>query len=280
MERYTLTLLCLPCLALAAAPLLEERFESDIPELRQGGWAVPDNAAVVATEKAGNRCLQVECREEKAYVEYFVPVKPGGMYSARARARCEDVRDAPASPMNRGAVLFCQFADAEKRWVPGGAFPKGLHGTHDWTRLEVRYTAAIPETVAFIQVMIGIEGRGTAWFDDVRVQEITDWHDPALLSPADGAVVDSRRPLLTWESSLPEESYRLQVSADPDFPAAFTRQTEVWGGEIRPEPPLRPGDWFWRVRTVSARSRLPWTSARSFTVPTDAVPWPPTFRPG
>jgi hypothetical protein len=180
---------------------------------------------------------------------------------------------------NRGAVLFCQFADKDKQWRPGGTFPKGLHGTGDWQQLEVRHTAAIPEGVAFIQLMIGVEGIGTAWFDEVELAEITAWDTPKAIAPADGTSVDSMRPLLTWEAALPKESYELQLSSSASFPPGTTRSQLVWAGEARPDQPLTPGTWFWRLQTVAASARLPATQARRFVVADDAAGWPPLFTP-
>ena len=229
------------CVATGAAPLLTEDFEATARSLREKGWHLADAAGLAPESRDGSTCLKMACPHRKAYAEYFVPVEKGKMYRARAWVKCEDVKRDPASPQNRGAVLFCQFANADKGWVGGGTFPKGLHGTRAWTCLEVNYTATIPESVAYIQVMLGIEGVGTAWFDDVMVEEITEWDSPAVISPRDGKAVESLRPVLAWEAALPHESYRVELAADSEFRRAGTQSQLVWGGDTRPANPLGPG---------------------------------------
>jgi hypothetical protein len=279
MGRCLLPLLMLAGLLAQAAPLLDESFEGDEKALRDQGWSLPEGATVVTEGKNGTRCLRLECPDGKAYSEFFVPVKTGCIYRARAWVRCENVADNAEDRFHRGAALFCQFADRNRQWKAGGSFPTGLKGTQDWRRLEVRYTSAIPEGVAFIQLMIGVEGTGTAWFDGVEVEEITAWDSPKAVAPQQGETVASRRPLLRWEADLPEESYELELSPSPDFPAAQTQRQRVWADEARPDAPLTPGVWHWRLRTVTALTRLPPTKPRSFTVPPDAAAWPPRLVP-
>jgi len=272
-----LAMLGLGPLVLRAEPLVDESFETDLASLRAGGWRLPSGSSVAAPGREGKHCLRLDRPEKKGYAELFVPVEQGKIYRAKAWVKCENVVADETSSLNRGAVLFCQFADKDKQWRPGGAFPKGLHGTKDWQLLEVRHTAAIPDGVAFIQFMVGIEGRGTAWFDGVELEEITGWDTPKARGPEDGAAVDSKRPFLTWEAVLPQESYELELSTSADFPADGTRKQLVWDREARPDAPLVPGTWYWRLRTVTAAARLPATQPRHFTVPADAADWPPRF---
>lgn len=259
--------------------LLDEEFETTKAALATDGWLVPAGAEIVPEGRDGSKCLRMACPEHKGYTEIFLPVERGRLYRASAWIKCEDVGGDPASSQNRGAVLFCQFADSKKGWVGGGSFPKGLHGTRDWRHQEVRYTSPIPENVAFIQLMIGIEGVGRAWFDDVMVEEITSWDEPKLEAPADGAGVSSLRPLLKWDAKLPTDSYEVQWSRDPAFSESGVFATTVWGGECRPRLPLSPGQWHWRSRTATAQTTLPWTEVRRFLVPGDAITWPPFFEP-
>jgi len=279
MSRALLPLLVLAGLLTHAEPLVNESFEESAKALKTAGWKLSPAAALVEGGKVGARCLRMTCPDKKAYTEFFIPVKQGSIYRARAWARCEGVARDPATTNYRGAAIFCQFADAQKEWRSGGAFPKGLFGTKDWQQLEVKYTAPIPEGVAYIQLMIGVEGTGTAWFDGIEVEEIAEWDTPKALAPEDGATVAAKRPLLQWEASLPKESYELALSSSPEFPTESTRKQLVWAGETRPETPLAPGVWHWRLRTVTSSRRLPATKTRSFTVPPDAADWPPCFAP-
>lgn len=280
MNRICLAVSLLAVFGVRAEPLVDESFETDLASLQAAGWRLPSGTALAKPGKDGEHCLRLDRPDTKGYAEFFVPVQTGHIYRAKAWVRCENVVADEASTYNRGAVLFCQFADQDKKWRSGGAFPKGLHGTHDWQQLEVKHTAAIPEGVAFIQLMVGVEGKGTAWFDGVELEEITAWDTPKAISPLDGARVDSKRPLLSWEAALPKESYELQISPSADFPADATRTQLVWAGEARPDTPLAPGTWCWRLQTVAATARLPATQPRRFIVSAEAADWPPLFMPG
>jgi len=279
MSRLLLPLLVLTGLLTRAEPLVNESFEKDAAALAKAGWKLPANAALVDGGKVGASCLRMACPDKKGYVEFFVPVEQGKLYRAKVWARCEGVGRDEASGQNRGAVVFCQLANAKKEWRSGGSFPIGLHGTKDWQQLSVRHTAPIPEGVAYIQLMLGVEGVGTAWFDHIELAEVTHWEDPKTISPADSATVGSKRPLLKWEAVLPKESYELQLSQSPDFPANATRARVVWSGETRPKAPLAVGTWYWRLRTVTSSRRLPATKTQSFIVPANASNWPPRFAP-
>lgn len=261
---------------------LTEAFDA-AADLRARGWALPDGATVEPADRPGaGHCLHLSRPTQRGFAEWHVPVEPGHVYRAVAMARCRGVQGA------RGAVLFLQFSDAARRHVNGGSFPHGVFGDQDWTELRVPHTIRIPPEVAFLRVTLGLDGTGDAWFDDLRLEEVTEWPGPALLAPADRAAVTSALPPVRWESCAEElarmqRGYCLDVqfSRDPAFPTAATETTTVppTATEARPPIPLAPGAWFWRVNVRPLQGELPASPARSFAIPAGTPVWPPTVTP-
>ncbi len=99
---------------------------------------------------------------------------------------------------------------------------------------------------------------------------------PALVSPAEGAVVTGLTPTLDWNDSTPAAAYyEVQLSTSASFTtmlgrgrggttnlSAYTVQTALASGHIR---------YYWRVRAVSANGSTTqfsqWSAVRSFYTP-------------
>ncbi|MDX9980728.1 MAG: hypothetical protein RBU25_11955 [Lentisphaeria bacterium] len=265
---------------LAAELPLEEGFEDDLATLRGRGWTLHSTASL-GREDGGSQCLRLEVPDgQKRYAEVFIPVEAGKFYRAEVRMRAAEVKSHPAAGSNRGAVIFLQWADHQKKHVSGGAFPRGLHGTHGWTTHRVSHTNRIPDNVGFLHVLLGVEGQGTAWFDDLRVSEIAPgWDGPALLQPTADTTVPSQRPDVAWED-MSGLSYRLEFSRDGQFSPETTIAGEVRGATGRPAGWLAPGEWHLRITPLLARDNaLPEPQSHRFTVAADAVAWPPDIEP-
>ncbi len=281
-----MTLLFLP-MALAAVfgqalPVLPltEGFEVDADTLRAAGWRLPATCSLVSEQpRSGRSCLRVDVPQGvDRYAELFVPVQPGRFYRAEAWVRCRDVRSHPAAGQNRGAVIFLEWADHDRQWVGGGSFPPGLQGTHDWTWREVPFTREIPPQVGYLRVLLGVEGTGTAWFDDLRVEEVTEWDGPQVLEPADGAQVETARPTLRWAVEQ-GRGYQVSLSRKSNFPPDETLTADAGSGVYLPQDALSPGRWFWQVQETLAGGKLPPPRSHSFIVPQGAPIWPPDVEP-
>ncbi|MBN2309412.1 MAG: hypothetical protein JXR94_10605 [Candidatus Hydrogenedentes bacterium] len=273
---------CVVMAALGVALPYEEGFDGDLDGLRAQGWRLPSDAAL-ETEgaHAGAGCLRVTGVRTQ-YAGLFIPVEEGKFYGAEVWVRCQDVGASEATGKGRGAVIFLEWANRDKKWVGGGSFPIGLDGTHDWTHRRVRYTRRIPPEVGYLHVLLGVEGAGTAWFDGFRVFEIAEWADIAAESPPAGGTVDVRRPLLAWR--VPEEKVsggRVVISRSSAFPEdpAQTLAFNAAASQCRPPRGLEPGAWFWRVHLNRGDLEMPPSPIFSFTVAEDAALWPPDIVP-
>ncbi len=276
--------LILIAMALGASLPHHQGFDGDLESLKEKGWRLSPGTALDATHaKEGASALSVDARERpRRYAQLFIPVETGKFYGAEAWVRCEDVKAHADGGQNRGAVIFLQWADHDKKWVGGGSFPSGLHGAYDWTLRKVPYTRRIPPEVGYLHVMLGIEGSGRAWFDSFRVFEVTSWDGVSLESPADGATVDVRRPLLEWHADEKKLAGGITLlSRSPEFPddPAQTVRVVSGGRACRPPRGLEPGTWYWRVQPTHGSLDVPPSAVQSFLVADDAVLWPPDVTP-
>jgi hypothetical protein len=263
----------------------QETFEGDAAALVARGWNMPPNAALVKGVPGANgqalRMTVADPKKDAKYAELYIPVEAGKSYQAKVRLRSEGVQKHDNGGKNRGAVLFLQLADHNRNYVRGGSFPTGLHGNHDWTQQRVPLTVPIPENVGYLHVMLGIEGQGTAWFDDLQVSELAPgWEGPEIVRPTAGATLQTRRPVFEWKPLLESVffAYRLELSRDPAFPAKETVSINPLGYQATPNEWLQPGTWYYRVVPSGMNGKdLPPPAAKSLVVAQDAVAWPPTI---
>jgi hypothetical protein len=266
---------------------LSESFDGDAEALRQKGWKVPDFASVAGDIPGANGKalrVQVDDPQKGKYAELYIPVETGKSYKASVRIRAEEVKKHENNYKNRGAAFFLQLADKDKKFVKGGSYSEGLMGDKDWTEVKVPYTTPISENVRYLHVMVGVEGQGTAYFDDLHVTELDPgWEGPEIVQPADGSTVQTRRPVIEWKHLKMDASFtyrRVELSRDPAFPADKTISIKPLGYQAMPNEWLEPGTWYCRVRVVGVCGNdMPPPAAKSFVVAPDAVAWPPTITP-
>jgi len=68
-----------------------------------------------------------------------------------------------------------------------------------------------------------------------------------LVSPKHLATIDDAKPLFTWTAAKDGTAAILELSSTPGFTEAKTLRKKVQESEYRPEEPLSPGVWYWRV---------------------------------
>lgn len=89
---------------------------------------------------------------------------------------------------------------------------------------------------------------------------------PRLTGPADNANVQTA-PVFTWNSVRRAARYEVQISADSGFRSVITGRTvETLNKAYTLTRSLADGDYYWRVRAVSAKDDAGrWSHGRSFT---------------
>jgi putative membrane-bound dehydrogenase-like protein len=97
----------------------------------------------------------------------LAPVRPGAQYRLSGWIKTEAVARASGNAI--GALL-----NVHELNDPKGGATQGVIGTHDWTRVEMTFASGTLSEVT-INCLLGGWGlcRGTAWFDDIRLEEIS-----------------------------------------------------------------------------------------------------------
>lgn len=253
-------------------PVVNPGFEAgDKPE----GWHGGRNA-VVETGKAveGQHCLRLTISDPSAggyYVTQRVPVEPGARYRLSGMIKQEGVKPADVGRMaSVGCTLIIEWADKDGKWLAAGAYShEAGFGTHDWQRAECREVLA-PEKARYAIVYLALRGVGTAWFDDIRLVECR----PAVVlrSPLDGARMNDNRPLLHWRDDPDAQSYRVEIGRDAALqPDKLWASARCVDNEFRPDKPLPPGTWYWRVRRDDGYGSAVWSFVQSASADADTT---------
>ena len=230
-----------------------------IPALRKAGWAIGSKGF----EDVDGVFQITASNNNRFYATYCVPVEAGESYGGSVMVKSISVH--PRSNSDRNATFFFGFLDAEKHWVTGGEFPRGVIGQTEWTKITIGMTRAIPPKVKFIQIWLVIEGQGTAQFKDLEIHKIdmnsiwkvnADNNPPTFIFNTFGETTGSRvAPRL-----------RIILSQNPDFPKdqSFAEISDRQGSYTFPYA-LAPGKWFAKSHWITTKS-YPETKAITFTI--------------
>ena len=212
------------------------------------GWKLPANAAIVSDQafsgKHSARLMVQDPVTDAVYITRQVPVVSGSRYVARCQVKTAGVMKKPGRMESVGAGLIVEWADRNGNWFAAGSYATGLYGDHDWTRCEAKDLRA-PEQAGYAILFLALRGAGTAWFDDVALDQVQ--HILIPQAPQPGQSLHSNRPLLQWRDDPQAMRYTVELSRDPAFPAAATTAFETGQDSFRPPEPIPPGRWCWRV---------------------------------
>jgi hypothetical protein len=144
----------------------EARKRGNAPE----GWSITRGAATVDRKIAreGKASLRTETRNladtrvESEPIELTV----GRRYEIRGWVRTRDlqVQDPEPSATSSGAAISMAS-------LPFDVHSKSIGGNREWTMLGLRFVATRPEDRIVCQVGSGGQVGGTAWFDEISIQE-------------------------------------------------------------------------------------------------------------
>jgi len=157
---------------LAANPGFEAKAANGLPE----GWNGPTPVYTHATDPvhSGQGALRFVNPDASAYrlCNQLLPLKPGRMYEFSVWVKCEDIVGADS-----GATICLEWYTADDKYL-GGAYPSGIKGTQDWTKVR-GLSGLVPENAAKCRVVCYVRQRmtGQAWWDDVEVKQ---WLEPPL----------------------------------------------------------------------------------------------------
>lgn len=189
------------------------------------GWraSVPAGAAAVAdcsivhSGKASCR-LSIPAAAPVSWYSIsrsVTPLKRGATYTISAYVQTRDVRD------GAGAYVSISFFDHAGKRLSFGDSREHLQGTGDWRRLIA--TIRCPDSAAEMRAIVLIHGHGTAWFDDVQVEEAAAASDYQV-STADVREQARLDTLSTeaaqWRRSSPRRADQARIAIlDAKFPS-------------------------------------------------------------
>lgn len=216
------------------AGAVEDAVPVENPGFEQGGagWRLPAAFAVVEDEAhTGRHSLRIHNPDAKAYplAAQTVPARVGMRYRFAAWVKTKGVQG-----QDNGATLCMEWQGDEK--YLGGAYPTGVKGDSDWTRIE-GVTAPIPAEARQVSLTLYLRKgmTGTAWFDDVSIEVV---YPPAL------------------DAALLRPNYRGQLWADASDQRILVRACvgERMKGGLRPEQTTLTAVLLQGERAVRAHS--------------------------
>lgn len=162
-----------PILAIAAAislhaatPLYQAAVDNPQNYTVVAGTASPDSAAL----HNGHKSLRVEPGRTPYAAVRLAPVQLtlGKRYELSAWVRTDklEVRDLDRSPIATGATLAMAS-------MPFDVHASSIAGTHDWTRLSLKFIASRTQDQILLTAGNGGAFHGTAWFEGVSLDEVS-----------------------------------------------------------------------------------------------------------
>ena len=230
-----------------------------------GGWAHGPNARAVEGGAGGGTCARIDVErsdEPNVYLTRQVPVTPGARYRVSGKVRTENVEADHAMRMaSVGAVIIHEWADPEGEWIYAGSYSKGHWGTGaGWQPTECNELLA-PQGVGYAIIFLGLRGRGTAWFDDVKLVEVK--RHTVITSPLAGATLVDNRPMFQWRPEPTASRYTVTCTG---FEQEYNWTTT--GASFRPSEKLPPGTYTWQATADGAHPSVTWSFTQ--TAPADA----------
>lgn len=137
------------------------------------GWTLQPGCAIEANGgRNGTRALRYERPQPQDYqlVTQRVPLTPDRSYRFGAWIKTENVRGGRG-----GATIAMEFMknnEAGEKVFRSGLYPRGVSGTADWTWVADVVRVPRDAVDAHVTLYLHRDETGTAWFDDISVQEL------------------------------------------------------------------------------------------------------------
>jgi len=226
-------------------PVSNAGFEAGLSD-----WSDNPRAAVDTEVKhSGEQSARITIPEDQTdrtgiYLTQHVPIIGGRLYSVEGFLRSQDVKAVSLGEMSpTGVTIILEWADKDQKWLAPGHYATGLYGTNDWQKVSTNLIRA-PKEAGFATIFLSMRATGTGWFDDIKMTEVT--RHVVLTEPLFGKPVADNTPGLAWQLGEAGTA-TVELSPDPQFPAAETTRYDGLRSPFSPERPLAPGTWYWRV---------------------------------
>ena len=115
----------------------------------------------------------------------------------------------------------------------------------------------------------GVDGDGFGGLDAEAVLTVDARPEPpVLVEPGPDARVSDAQPALRWSRARADERWRLQIASDASFSGPLVDRNDLSEPSFRPDAPLPPGTWFWRIASRNPDEGVgPFSDAQSFRRP-------------
>ena len=241
-------------------------FEHVGPDGLAKPWALGAPAYSLSADapRTGKRCLRFENQDPNRYILCSAPIKlePGKQYEISAWVRTKDIVG-----KDSGATICVQWWDKDRKFL-GGAYPKGIKGTHSQWQLVKGITRKVPDKAATFDVTCYVRKHmtGVAWWDDIVVRR----YIPPLVAgivtnkfrnETDGGPVGAKAGLDLHDNELSPARVTAELRAiDSDGnTAAKWNPKAISDGEVSFEfdaTPLAPGGYTLTCAVKSKDGRL------------------------
>ena len=143
--------------------LVNGSFEESKDGIMPDNWNGDNHIYTLSSEAvSGRHSLKYYNSDSSVYkvCTQLLNIKPGANYSAGVKIKTSKI-----SGGDYGASFCVEWMDENGKWM-GGAFPKGIKGTNDWT--EISSVISIPDNAKKVLFCCYVRKgmTGTAWFDD------------------------------------------------------------------------------------------------------------------
>ena len=169
MKSYLIVLLFLVFTSLSSQTFFRENFDQPNIDLKKSGWLLDKNENRIRVTKSGLE-IDTSGMQKRLFAKRTITCEFGKLYSAEIMVKTENVNLWNNS--QRGATIFIGFLNSAKQWVIGGTFPHGSMNTSEWQRINIPIIKINNPSVKYLQIWVGIEGAGKAWFRNLRITEI------------------------------------------------------------------------------------------------------------
>lgn len=263
---YLIGVLSLISVTVFSQILFAENFNQPDINLKETGWLLDKMEKRIRMTVNG---LEVDVprdskKGKKTFIKRTIPCKYGKFYNAEVMIKTENVK--PWNHNQRGATIFIGLLDSTGKWVTGGGFPRGLTKTSDWQRVVVPLVQIDNPSVKYLQIWLGIEGSGKAWFRDLNLCEVKLNQDFEINTANNPITFKFDIPQTLFHTAETAVTLELHKKDSGESFLFFINQNDF----TLPHG-LRPGIWE-AVYTVSSYKSILFQTVRTFSLETLPLP--------
>jgi hypothetical protein len=224
----------------------------------------PPKSKVKAKSKGKAKAVEVEKPEAPAPIVYEAPVPKLSVGSAGGSTQLGNTErlDQLPIPLSWGEL---EGAKGYEVSVVSSATGKVLH-KKNVTEPRLEWVLRSLAETKFAYQVIAVMKDGKKFSSEAVPIEVR-LSAPPLKMPTSGSKIELTRSgslLLTWERTVLTDFYEIEVAEDVKFTKGVRKETAP--RNLLSMRAVKPGKYFWRVRSVASKNTGPWAKPAHFTV--------------